>query len=192
GVGVKDRDDLRLCIPIGDVILDELHVEDRGRQVPFELQGADTEHHLHVRQFYRNINVKQFFLSDHFQAPSVGRCDFVLECEGRIRVVSNGAKVSHTFVDKSGEVIAVDDELPPLRVEGYGWFCRHGLVARFSLLFRLATLLRLATSLSLECLSLVLLLTGLPWPGMKIVSSATRARLASVALIVPSMLPPVE
>jgi hypothetical protein len=60
GVRVKDRNDLRLGIPTGYVVLDELHVEDRGRQVPFELQGADTEHHLHVRQFHRNINVQRF------------------------------------------------------------------------------------------------------------------------------------
>jgi heme/copper-type cytochrome/quinol oxidase subunit 2 len=57
---LKDRNDFRLGIPIGDVILDELHVEDRGRQVPFELQGADTEHHLHVRQFHGNINMQRF------------------------------------------------------------------------------------------------------------------------------------
>jgi hypothetical protein len=60
GVRVKDRNDLRLGIPTGYVVLDELHVEDRGRQVPFELQGADTERHLHVRQFHRNINVQRF------------------------------------------------------------------------------------------------------------------------------------
>jgi hypothetical protein len=60
GVRVKDRNDLRLGVPTGDVVLDELHVEDRGRQVPFELQGADTEHRLYLRQFHGNINVKRF------------------------------------------------------------------------------------------------------------------------------------
>jgi hypothetical protein len=37
-----------------------------------------------------------------------------------------------------------------------------------------------------------LLLTGLPWPGMMMVSPLVAASVASQAAIVPSMLPPVE
>jgi hypothetical protein len=50
GVRVKDRDDFGLRFPLGAVIHDELKVEKRSGQIPFERQGADTRHKLHFRQ----------------------------------------------------------------------------------------------------------------------------------------------
>jgi hypothetical protein len=66
------------------------------------------------------------------------------------------------------------------------------VVSRLSLLLGFATFSRIATSMSRDSFSSALLLTGLPWPGMMIVSFVVVARLASEAAIIPSMLPPVE
>ena len=60
-VGVEDRDNLRRRAPVRDVARDALKVDDRRRQVSFERQGADTEHHLHVCQLHWNIDMKRFF-----------------------------------------------------------------------------------------------------------------------------------
>ena len=49
GVGVKDGNGLGFCFPLGDIILDKLHMEDRSRQISFERQGADTEYDLYTR-----------------------------------------------------------------------------------------------------------------------------------------------
>ena len=56
-------------------------------------------------------------------------------------------------------------ELAPLRVEGCGWLCGHGLVARLSLPFRLATLSRTATSMSLHSLEFGFVADGLAVAG---------------------------
>ena len=40
GIRVKYGDDLRLGMPIGDVIFDELEVENRSREIAFECQSA--------------------------------------------------------------------------------------------------------------------------------------------------------
>ena len=50
-IRVKDRDHLSLGIPVGDVVLDELKVEDRSRQIPFERQGRDTKDSLNKYVF---------------------------------------------------------------------------------------------------------------------------------------------
>jgi hypothetical protein len=49
GVGVKDGNGLGFCFPVGDIILDKLHMENRSRQISFERQGVDTEYNLYVR-----------------------------------------------------------------------------------------------------------------------------------------------
>jgi hypothetical protein len=38
GIRVKHGDDLRLGMPLGDVIFDELDVENRSREIAFESQ----------------------------------------------------------------------------------------------------------------------------------------------------------
>src|SRR5467141_502218 len=48
-IRVKDRDHLSLGVPVGNVVLDELKVEDRSWQIPFERQGRDTEGNPHFR-----------------------------------------------------------------------------------------------------------------------------------------------
>ena len=58
GICVEHRDDVRLRIPIGDVTLDELKVEDGSRQVSFERQGADAVHRPDVRHFDGDIDMK--------------------------------------------------------------------------------------------------------------------------------------
>jgi hypothetical protein len=60
-IRVKDRNNLGLGVPVGDVVLDELKVENGGWQIPFERQGTDTERHLHFCQRHRNVDVKRFF-----------------------------------------------------------------------------------------------------------------------------------
>jgi hypothetical protein len=48
-IGVKNRNDLRSGLPIGDVTLDELEVENGRRQISLERQRTDAEHRFHVR-----------------------------------------------------------------------------------------------------------------------------------------------
>jgi len=50
-IRVKDRNNLGLGVPVGDVVLDELKVEDGSRQIPFDRQGTDTERRLHFSNF---------------------------------------------------------------------------------------------------------------------------------------------
>ena len=42
-VRVKDRNNLSLGVPAGDIVLDELKVEKGRRQIPFKHQGANAE-----------------------------------------------------------------------------------------------------------------------------------------------------
>jgi hypothetical protein len=58
---MKDGDDFGVGVPAGRVIPDKLKVEDRSGQIPLERQGGNTEHHLHVRQLHRDIDVKGLF-----------------------------------------------------------------------------------------------------------------------------------
>ena len=55
---VEDGNNLSRGLPVGDVILDELKVKKRSRQIPFERQGTDAEYRFHVRQLYWNIDMK--------------------------------------------------------------------------------------------------------------------------------------
>src|SRR5215813_7183088 len=48
GVRVKHGDKLGLGVPTGDVVPDELQVENRSGQITLERQGTDTEHGFHV------------------------------------------------------------------------------------------------------------------------------------------------
>src|SRR5258708_37808539 len=66
---VKYRNNLRLGAPVGDIVLDELKVENGSRQIPFEHQGADTEGRLHFCQLHRDIDMKRFFGSRHGEVP---------------------------------------------------------------------------------------------------------------------------
>src|SRR5215472_4081838 len=59
GIRVKDCDDFSLRFPIGAVIHDELKVEKRSGQIPFERQSTDAGHKLHVRQLHRDIDMKR-------------------------------------------------------------------------------------------------------------------------------------
>src|SRR3974377_1246684 len=99
---------------------------------------------------------------------------------------------SYTFVNKLGEKGWVDDELAPLCVVSGGRLSRDRLLQRSAGFFKAATLSRMSTSMSRKAFSSDLLLTGLPCPGMMIVLSVAAARLESDAIIIPSMLPPVE
>jgi hypothetical protein len=67
-VRVKDGYDLGLGIPIGNVIFDELKVENRSRKITFKLQRADTEHQV-VRQLNRYVDLKQLFRNSHVVSP---------------------------------------------------------------------------------------------------------------------------
>ena len=42
GICVKDGDDLRLGVRVGDIVCDELKVENGGRQITFERQALYT------------------------------------------------------------------------------------------------------------------------------------------------------
>jgi hypothetical protein len=57
---VKDRDDLRPGIPVGDVIRNQLQVKDRRRQVPFECQVRDAEGDSKFTQSNWDVDVKWF------------------------------------------------------------------------------------------------------------------------------------
>jgi hypothetical protein len=58
-VGMKYGNDLRLGIPVCNVILQDLNVEERGWQIPFEGQSAHAEYDFHFRQLHGNVDVKR-------------------------------------------------------------------------------------------------------------------------------------
>lgn len=64
GIGMKDSDDLRLGVGAGDIVGDELKVENRGRQIAFERQCANTADRLYVLEFHRNIDVERLSETD--------------------------------------------------------------------------------------------------------------------------------
>src|SRR5215831_12049630 len=72
-IRMEDCDDLRGRAPARDVVLDELHVEDRSRQIAFERQGVDAEHRLHVLERHRDIDVKWFSGIRHVRTPFESR-----------------------------------------------------------------------------------------------------------------------
>ena len=94
---------------------------------------------------------------------------------------------SDALVHQAGEQRRRYDELTPLGVERSGRLGGNRLIERAALLLELRDVVA-----DRDAASSVLLLTGLPWPGMTIVLSVTAAMFASVALIIPSMFPPVE
>ena|SRR6516164_1015380 len=94
---------------------------------------------------------------------------------------------SDALVHQAGEQRRRYDELTPLGVERCGRLGGNRLIERAALLLELRDVVA-----DRDAASSVLLLTGLPWPGMTIVLSVTAAMFASVALIIPSMFPPVE
>jgi hypothetical protein len=49
-IRMKDRDHFGPAAPVSDIVLDQLHMEDRSRQIPFEHQRADAEDELHFGQ----------------------------------------------------------------------------------------------------------------------------------------------
>ena len=57
---MKHRCDLGLGVPVANVILDELKVEDCRRQVAFKLQGTDAEYDFHIGQIHRDVDVERF------------------------------------------------------------------------------------------------------------------------------------
>jgi len=61
-VRMKDRDNLALRLPIGDIVHDEPKVKDSSRQIAFERQRCDAEYILDLCQFDGDIDVKRFFL----------------------------------------------------------------------------------------------------------------------------------
>jgi hypothetical protein len=61
GVRVKDGYNPRLGVPVGNVIFDDLKVENRSRKISSKVQGADTEHQLYVRQLNRYVDLKRLF-----------------------------------------------------------------------------------------------------------------------------------
>jgi hypothetical protein len=56
----RHGDHLGFRLPILDIFLDELHVEDGSGQISLEGQRADAEYHLDVRHFHRNVDMKRF------------------------------------------------------------------------------------------------------------------------------------
>jgi hypothetical protein len=60
GVCVKDRNDLGLGFPVGDVLRDELQVKNGRRQIPFERQVSDAVGNSQFCQSHWNIDAKRF------------------------------------------------------------------------------------------------------------------------------------
>ena len=59
GIGVKDCDEFPSGFPRLGVLMDELHMEDRRRQIALEHQRADAEHNLEVAQTHRNVDMQR-------------------------------------------------------------------------------------------------------------------------------------
>src|SRR5260370_31134194 len=72
-VCVKDRNNLSLCAPAIDIVLDELNVENGSRQIPFEHEGADTEGRLHFSQLHWDIDMERLLGSRHVKVPFESR-----------------------------------------------------------------------------------------------------------------------
>src|SRR5215471_2006096 len=64
-IGMKDHYNLELRLPTGDIVHYELKVKERCWQVAFERKRCDTEHHLDLSQFDRDIDVQRFVLNSH-------------------------------------------------------------------------------------------------------------------------------
>jgi len=99
---------------------------------------------------------------------------------------------SDALVHQAGEQRRRYDELTPLGVERCGRLGGNRLIERAALLLELRDVVADRDKHLAIGRKFRLLLTGLPWPGMTIVLSVTAATFASVALIIPSMFPPVE
>src|SRR5258708_2224568 len=72
-VCVKERNNLSLCAPAIDIVLDELNVENGSRQIPFEHEGADTEGRLHFSQLHWDVDIKRFLGNRHVKVPFESR-----------------------------------------------------------------------------------------------------------------------
>jgi hypothetical protein len=59
GIGVEDGNDLGLGLPIRDVVLDDLDMEQCGGQVALELERTDAEQSLHLRQLDGDVYVER-------------------------------------------------------------------------------------------------------------------------------------
>jgi hypothetical protein len=58
GVCVKHGYDLGFSVPVGNVVLYQLEVENKSRKNAFKLQGSDTERHLHIGQLHWDVDSK--------------------------------------------------------------------------------------------------------------------------------------
>jgi hypothetical protein len=82
-VRVKDGDDLRLGVPIGDVVLDKLKVENRSRQISFERQ-APILYTVFTFASFTGISMRRSF-SEPDMSKSLSKADALYAMENAIR-----------------------------------------------------------------------------------------------------------
>jgi len=70
---MKDRDNLELGLPIGDIVRNEPKVKESSRQIAFERQRCDAGYILDFFQLDRNIDMERLFLRGHGKVPFVKR-----------------------------------------------------------------------------------------------------------------------
>src|SRR6516225_8153094 len=68
-IGVEDRDDFGLGLPICNIANNKPHVKQRGCKVSFERERGDVEDGLDLCQLHGDIYVNCSFWFEHFETP---------------------------------------------------------------------------------------------------------------------------
>src|SRR5215472_12421554 len=202
-IGVEDRDDFGLGLPICNIANNKPHVKQRGCKVSFERERGDVEDGLDLCQLHRDIYVNCSFWFEHFETPlltptllkMIGISSSTTYFVGRAAAfASEDVQPSpklNSGIHKPGKHRRGNQELTPFGVVGRCRFRSDCIGQDFPCFLSVATLPRMATNMSRNSTSPALSPIG-PCPGMTIVLSVTMLRFRSAARIAPSMLPPVE
>src|SRR5215471_9020133 len=68
-IGVEDRDDFGLGLPICNIANNKPHVKQRGCKISFERERGDVEDGLDLCQLHGDIYVNCSFWFEHFETP---------------------------------------------------------------------------------------------------------------------------